>query len=94
MKRISRTSPAHDISNGLCREMLIAERPKPLAVGNAAIGLGVKIEPAELLADADDQPSAVDADAFQAALMSPGRAEPGSRGSQDVGAIFRQQNRP
>jgi hypothetical protein len=35
-------------------EVLLAERPELLAVGDTAVGAGVEVEQAELLADAED----------------------------------------
>ena len=76
-----------DLGNRLRHEVLLAERPELLAVGDAAVGAGVEVEQAELLPHTEDQPAAVHGDALEPALVAPGRAEPGARRGQDLGDL-------
>ena len=75
------------LSDRLRHEVLLAQRAQLLAVGDAAVGAGVEVEQAELLAHAEDQPAAVHGDALEPALVAPGRAEPGARRSDDLGGL-------
>ena len=73
---MSRMSPGSISPTGFGNEMLVAQCPQALAIGDAAIGAGVEVEQTELSTDADDQTAAIDGDALEPALVTPGRAEP------------------
>jgi hypothetical protein len=59
------------VGDRLCNEVLLAECPQLLAIGDAAIGASVELEQAELLADTDDQAAAVHRHALEPALVPP-----------------------
>ena len=65
-----------DIPNQLRHEVLVAQCPQTLTIGDADIGVGVEVEQTEVSTDTDDQAAAIDGDALEPALVSPGRAEP------------------
>jgi hypothetical protein len=90
--RVTREAHQQDVARSgigdqLRHEVLLAERPELLAVGDAAVGAGVELEHAEFLANAEDQPAAVHGDASEPALVAPGRAEPLARRGQDLGDL-------
>ncbi len=49
------------IGNRFGQQMLLPKSPELLAIGNAAVGAGVKVKQAEPAAHTEDQPAAVHA---------------------------------
>jgi hypothetical protein len=74
------------LGDWLRREVLLAQRPQLLAVGDAAVGAGVEVEQANSLPTPRINPRN-HRHALEPALVAPGRAEPLARRGDDLSGL-------